>query len=327
MQSEIIDPWVAASGGPSMPLDLSKAPFRLLAIVNRLDLRGQAAYGATSGGELRFVFVHMPDGCVNTGQPFEVIFEFGVPLSGCFNLKAWANQWKALDTHALGSPAYNAALEAITEQVVTSNAGGTKPNGSALNQLRTNENELDDTGEGLDWQVREFRIDPTTHLLTEDTLTQTPDWLLRFGPRPADYVNGHESSIKSGTYQVPLRYPTRPDSFRAGALKYGLGTLWDGLPSNPIPDRQARHLFSLNTCNGCHTGETHNVFTHVGPASFGTQAPLSAFLTGGWVDDAADGAPSRFFDDLQRRAVDMDALLNTSCFAIPLDLPLLAVSH
>jgi hypothetical protein len=54
---------------------------------------------------------------------------------------------------------------------------------------------------------------------------------------------------------------------------------------------------------------------------------LSGFLTGISVADAADGWPVRHFDDLERRAVDMDALISESCFAFPLDLPLLAASH
>ena len=63
MQSELLDPWIAASGGPGGPLDLSIAPFSLLAIVNRLDLRDQVAYGGAAGGELRFVFMFVPPDC------------------------------------------------------------------------------------------------------------------------------------------------------------------------------------------------------------------------------------------------------------------------
>jgi len=122
MQAEILDPWIAASGGSGAPLDLSKAPFRLLAIVNRLDLRDQVAYGGTSGGELRFVFMYIPPDCGGNGQPFEVILEYGLPVSGCLNLKALATQWKALEALGAGSAAYNAALEAITQQVVVANA-------------------------------------------------------------------------------------------------------------------------------------------------------------------------------------------------------------
>jgi hypothetical protein len=327
VQSQIIDPWLAASGGNGASLDLAKAPFRLLAIVNRLDLRSQAAYGGTSGGELRFVFTHAGADCDDDGSVFNVIFEFGIPAASCLNLKALAGQWKALDALALGSPQYNAALEAITEQVVAANAGGSKPNGSALNQLRTNENRLDDTGDGLDWQMREFRIDATTHLLGQTTTTQTPDSLTEFGSTFADYVNEHAPAINLDDYVVPLRYPTLANPFRAGASFLSFGTFWDGTVAHPIVDRDARHKASLNTCNGCHSRETDTAFTHVGKAPFGTEAPLSGFLTGIWVDDPADGSPTRYFDDLTRRAVDLDALLNEPCFVAPLDLPLMALSH
>src|SRR5262249_8302945 len=44
INTQIINPWLAARGGAS--LDLGIAPFRLLAIVNRLDLRtGSGGYG------------------------------------------------------------------------------------------------------------------------------------------------------------------------------------------------------------------------------------------------------------------------------------------
>ena len=56
IQQLIIDPWEQASGGPGTPLDLAQAPFKLLAIVNRVDLRGSAAYGSRNAGEARFVF-------------------------------------------------------------------------------------------------------------------------------------------------------------------------------------------------------------------------------------------------------------------------------
>jgi hypothetical protein len=82
----------------------------------------------------------------------------------------------------------------------------------------------------------------------------------------------------------------------------------------------------MNTCNGCHGGETETEFRHVGTAPFGAQAPLSKFLTGVWAVDPTDLSVQRHFDDLERRAVDMDALLSTNCFLIPLDVPLVA-SH
>jgi hypothetical protein len=322
MQSLILDDWIAASGGPGQPLDLSKAPFRLLAIVNRLDLRHQAAYGGTSGGELRFVFMYMPPGCNALGRTFEVIFEFGLPISGCVNQQAWAQQWKSLDSMPVGSPGYNAALEAITQQVVVANAGGGKANGSALNQIRVNEHRLDDTGDGLDWELRQFVLDPFTHKLKLAPLSQTPGRSVDNATQLNPYVNSHEAAINADDYVVPLTYPAGV-RFRAGSVVYSALSYWY---SSGIADAEARHRFSLNTCNGCHGGDTDTDFRHVGIAPFGTPAPLSGFLTGTWAYDPVTVSPQHFFDDLERRAVDMDALLQTSCFLIPLDVPLVA-SH
>jgi hypothetical protein len=43
----------------------------------------------------------------------------------------------------------------------------------------------------------------------------------------------------------------------------------------------ARHLFSLTTCNGCHGGETKtSEFLHVAPRDVGERSVLSGFLTG-----------------------------------------------
>lgn len=320
MQSEILDAWIAESGGPGQPLDLSRAPFKLLAIVNRLDLRQQAAYGGTSGGELRFVFAYMPPDCVAVHPTFEVIFEFGLPGAGCLKQQAWALQWKHLATMPIGSAAYNAALEAITQQVVVSGAGGGKANGSALNQIRVNENRLDDAGGGVEWQFRQVALDPLSHLLTLTTLAQTPGAGVDKPTQLVPYINSHEAAILDGDYVVPLTYPAGV-KFRAGALLYESFSYWSG-PG--ITNGNARHQFSLNTCSGCHARETDTEFRHVGLAQFGTPAPLSAFLTGTWVTDPKDASTSRFFDDLERRALDMDALLQTSCFLIPLDVPLVA---
>ncbi len=322
MQAEILDAWIAASGGPGMPLDLSRAPFKLQAIVNRMDLRQQGAYGGSSGGELRFVFLFMPENNCATGKAFQVIVEFGVPATGCLNQQAYAQQWKNLDTLPIGSAAYNAALEAITQQVVVAGAGMGKANGSALNQIRVNENLLDDTSGGSDWQFRQFVIEPFSHHLTTVTLAQTPGATVNKATQLRPYVNANEDAILADDYLVPLAYPAGM-KFRAGGLVYDSIGFWSA-PAIATPE--ARHRFALNTCNGCHTKETDTEFSHVGRAGFGTTAPLSGFLTGVWAPDPDNATPDHHFDDLERRALDLETFLGTSCFASPLDLPLFA-SH
>jgi hypothetical protein len=311
IQNQVIAPWIAASGG-SGSLDLSKAPFRLLAIVNRVDLRQNLVYGGGSAGEGRFVFGVMGPNC--QVLQFTVIFEYGIKKKGCVDLRNWAKQWKDLDLHALGSPAYLAALEAITEQFVRANSDPSKPNGSALNQLRTNEIAL-----ASPWELREFQVapkgDPMAGLLKEVTVKQTPDTTLNRTSTLVDYVNVTTAAILNGTYVVPLEFPPGRRFLGGSSLTPG-GIFWNNAASPTITNRQARHLFSLGTCNACHAGETSTGFTHVRPAGFGAPVPLSGFLTGINVVDPADGSPTRTFNDLQRRAADLDALVHSRCLPI-----------
>ncbi len=323
IQTQVIDPWIAASGGPGKPLDLSKAPFRLLAIVNRIDLRQNLTYGGGSAGEGRFVFGVLSGSC--TPLRFTVIFEYGIKKRGCKDVKNWGQQWKDLDLLALGSPAYNAALEAITEQFVKANSDPAKPNGSALNQLRTNEIAL-----AGPWELREFQVaptgDPMAGLLKEVTVKQTPDITLNRTATLVKYVNGDTPNILAGKHVVPLDFPPGTH-FLGGSALTDPGMFWNNPASPTITDRQARHLFSLSTCNACHAGETRTNFTHVEVAAFGAPVGLSGFLTGIDVPDPADaGVPIRHFDDLARRAADLDALLNSPCLAI-IKIPRLRMVH
>lgn len=137
-------------------LDLDSVPFRLLAIINRIDLAQSTVYGPGSPGELRFVF-----GVVRPGAPcrpdlMTVILEYGLPTSTCDEVKNLAQAWINLDFRrpAFPSSSYNAALQALTDPVTAANAVPAKPNGSAINQVRTNEQIFDSDP----WELREFRL-------------------------------------------------------------------------------------------------------------------------------------------------------------------------
>lgn len=318
IQTQIINPW------PKLPdgrLDLAHAPFRLLAIVNRIDLRQNLIYGGGSAGELRFVF-----GVVNLNQclsnpnagvlQFTTIFEYGVKKKNCPALHAYAKQWHDLGSLVLGSPAYNAALQAITDPVVKAGADPAKPNGSALNQLRTNEIAL-----AAPWELREFNI-VASGQLAEVTVKQTPDLSLNNQPVVRDFINVNEAAILAGTHVVPLDFPSGTP-FLGGSALTPFGLFWNGPAA--INNLEARHLFSLATCNGCHAGETNTVFTHVKPRPPGAPAALSDFLTGlnqptpNPVPPPADHT----FNDLGRRAQDLDALVNSGCVFRLFDRPLL----
>ncbi|MEP7231627.1 MAG: hypothetical protein ABI691_15305 [Ginsengibacter sp.] len=147
--SSVIIPWIIKSNPGTPPasitltnwetftLNLQFAPFKLLAIVNRLDLRGNSGYGFSNAGEGRFVFGVLNGTC--NPLSFTVIFEYGIPKSKCATVKAFAQQWVDLKTMVPGSAPYNAALETITNQFAGAGVASGKPNGSALNQIRTNE--------------------------------------------------------------------------------------------------------------------------------------------------------------------------------------------
>jgi hypothetical protein len=321
IKTAIIDPWEAASGGPGHPLNLAIAPFRLLAIVNRVDLRQNLVYGHGSAGEARFVFepLDVKHGCAPL--QFTVIFEYGVPKNGCFDVRLWGQEWLNLQSLPLGSPAYLTALQAITDQFATANADPTKlPNKSALNQLRTNEIAL-----AAPWELREFQISRLSGMLEEVTVKQTPALAFNNTTALADYVNSRAAAILAGKDTVPDDWPLPANPFLGGSAPTPFGMFWDGPTVPPGPDivpANARQAFSLSTCNGCHAGETNTAFTHIHPAPFGVPAGLSGFLTGINVADPADGAPVRHFADLDRRAADLDTLTHSSClfhiFHVPL---------
>ena len=276
----VIDPWIKASGG--LPLDFSKAPFRLLAIVNRIDLSNVATYGnsSVSAGEGRFVFgVLDPNG---NATPFTVIMEFELLAQNNFEILQWILQWEALNTLKFG-PLYNKRLEKLTSRFTAAGVAPAKPNGSALNQLRTNEIAL-----AGPWELREFVISPMSGLLTQTTVKQTPPDSLNQAKEIAEFINVNEADILAGRHIVPEKL--------LGGSSFA-PQLWD---APGIRNSEARHLFALQTCNGCHSDETGTFFLHVAPRGKGEASLLSGFLTGTIVSDPVTGTP-RVFNDLERR--------------------------
>ena len=319
IKQSIIDPWVQKSGGPGQPLDLSKAPFRLLAIVNRIDLHQNLVYGGGSAGEARFVFCAMDSNC--NPLPFTVIFEYGIRANGCLGLKAWARKWFDLGSMTPGTPAYNAALEQITESFVKAGANPAKPNGSALNQLRTDEIAI-----GSPWQLREFHLVAGGNL-QDSTVAQAPDSSLNNSSTVAAYITANGPAIVAQTNVVPLSFG--PGHFLGGSGDQvpQPGMFWNGNTTS-LNGAEARRMFSLNTCTGCHAGETNTLFTHISPAPFGAAAGLSGFLTGINVSDPslpppggptpplpppAVSPPWHTYADLERRAAELDQIVNAPC--------------
>ena len=322
----ILDKWPRTLSGK---LDLDKPPFRLSAIVNRMDLGSNPVYGGGSAGEGRFVFGVWDRDAGCKLLPFSVILEYGVPRKGCNAIRDWAKDWVALSAIPFGS-VYNQALEDITEKFAKAGAGPGKPNGSALNQLRTNENALNSL-----WELREFRISDSSHLLFEDTVKQTPDETLNNTAVIADFVNQNAASILLDKHVVPNLFPDPPPTpFMAARSLVSPGQLQTHFRAPGINDNQARFHFSLNTCTACHIRETgtndisgtpasNNAFLHVDPRNM--PAKLSRFLTGSTasisdspdifqVDDPVLAGVQHGFNDLDLRRQKLANTAGSSCF-------------
>jgi hypothetical protein len=315
-------PKVAATG----KLDLARAPVKLLAIVNRIDLAGNPSYGHVGGAEGRFVFGVLGPGC--TTRSFTMIVEYGVPRRTCSALRDWALAWEALDAMAPGTAAYNAALEALTQQFASASADPGKLAGSALDQLRTDENALHaPDAEQPQWELREFTLQPTAAgiRLREATVKQTPDGKFNGaheGGRAGDlatWINANQAAILAGTHAVPDQLPLPPGDGFLGAATLNFFNPINGMfqhdfwTASGIASNAARHKFSLATCNGCHGAETGNGFLHVGPASFGSRASLSKFLTGATVTDPVVPATTYHFNELAARAVKLAQFAGATC--------------
>ncbi len=328
MNTKILNPWPRLSDGR---LDLDQSPFELVAIVNRLDLgkgAGSGGYGGGSsgGGELRFVFaaVDKSSGCFK--GPMLDIFEYGVPKDKCMEVKTWAQAWLALSDPllAIGSPAYNAQLEALTEQVVVANAAPTKPNGNAINQIRRNEIMLAGPWELREWEL--FSGGMTPGFLSEVTTDLTPGDPRNGSPILANFININTPAILANSYTVPLTFPNITTPFLGAnpRIPNPFAMFWN---APGIADLNARHKFSLNTCNSCHGRETNTVFTHIN--EFGN---LSPFLQTGMINmnnpfnvaDPVSGVVRSFFE-IRDRAQHLDSVANQSCLVRAFDVRMLSV--
>lgn len=303
---------------PDGRLDLARAPMRLLAIVNRMDLGSSPLYGSGNGGEARLVFGALdcaPDLFSTEVMQMTVIFEYRVPAPTCHAVRARALQWHDLGSLVLGSAAYNAALQAITDGFTLAGSDPSQlPNRSAIGQVRTNEFAL-----GNPWELRESRLiaaGKRTGWLQHTTVAQTPDPSVELATpaRLADFINANEPSLLALSHQVPLQYPAGTPFLGGNALSGGIsgpGHFWN---APGILNLEARHRFSFATCDGCHRPETRTDFTHIRPRSFGAESHLSDFLTGANMPktDPVSGV-SRTFHELLDRAAKLDVAAHMSC--------------
>lgn len=160
VDARVLDGWRRT---PEGRLRFDDAPFKLLTVVTRFDLRDDEQYGGSdTAGQGRFVFGQYgrdAQGNLTPSKPlsFNLIYEFDVPAEGCNAKLDWAR--RIVDLSAIEDTGqHRAALQQLTDDF----AGFDVANEN-LSQLRTNEVELGTLVEGttqlfLPWQLREFRL-------------------------------------------------------------------------------------------------------------------------------------------------------------------------
>jgi hypothetical protein len=258
------------------------SPFRLIAIVNRLDLASDACEGAA--GELRYVYGALDADGVT---PLDVTVILEVPYPTTRSAAEWARAWGDVAERSPGE-AYTRALAALGREIMAESD-------PLRARIRTNEIAFADADSDA-WEMREFRPQIVDDALM---LVQAP---LEFTPRAdadpavlAAYVLEHADEIESSGASLP-------EPLRAGAASIDSPDFsWSVLG---VSERLRRN-FSLQTCNGCHGGDTASLpFRHIGPGhSLDEPARLSRFL---YDPDAPT-------DELRRRLAIVDALGSTEC--------------
>ena len=276
---------LSALQGPDGKVDLSRQAFRLLAIVNRIDLNDVSA---TTAGEGRFVFGFAP-----FGQTLQatLIIEYNIPAGTQADILDLANAWHALRALPFPSEDYNAALQKVTERFTARGAAPGRVNGSALGQVRTN----DFFQFGGAWEFREFHLDATSGMLVPAPVALTPDRSFNFSDRLSRFVLANEPAILAEKHTVPLMFEGAP--FQGGNVDASDFFTWQV----PAVSPETRHRFARNTCNGCHTfSETGGSEFQVRPRFPFQEAQLSGFLLGADVTDFQAGV-IRHFNELGRR--------------------------
>ncbi len=279
-----------------------KSPFRLLAIVNRMDVRsgegGFDEYGQPSpdsAGEGRMVFGFLgfdpnkPNDPPNTPLLATVIFEFKLRTDLLF-VGDWAWYWRSLG--GLNGEQYNAQLQSLTELFATA---------ATLNQVRTNEIDFDIAPlPSRRWSMREFKLGcpinqpnclQSQKRLLPVTVTQTPDSSINADlTKLGAYLNGVDDDILLGQHVVPPTFQGQKflgaESLAGKKLSHPGGVLWgvdkdtfDIVALDGSSPKNIRHMYGFSTCIGCHYNETKTQDLFITNRAKGQVSTLAPFLT------------------------------------------------
>ena len=238
--------------------DLSLAPFRLVAITNRADLVTIFEDPSTAG-EVRFTYA-LTDGPgddpASAPLNFTVIFEYRQPLLGRTRRDV-ANAWHSLGKHTDFGESYKGELDGLLSTFVKKGIEPSRPFGSSIAQIRTNDREFD-----WQWDLREFTL--TDSGIKLHTTENTPAESLNGSSQLIQFLRNNEASIRAGKHMLP-------ESLSGGSV--GIISKWVA----PDVDSSLLASFSAETCNGCHQNKMTDFNFHISPFKKGT-AKLSTFL-------------------------------------------------
>lgn len=309
VDDEILCPWLRLSPANGCTptctscsdrrLDLARAPFRLIAIVNRADLGQGAGACSRDGGELRFIYTALSPH-TQMPLPFTIIFEYRVSLPAGQDRRGWAAAWRALGRLPF-SPSYNARLDEIVAQGLGA---------ARLQRVQSNEIALGQPL-GLPWELRQFvplagerggvSLEPTapahTPRLSLDGTSELAGWLAE-----------NRGPILEGDNLLP------PNMLAGSAILEEADFSWQA----PGADPDVLSAFNANTCNGCHGGRADPAdlpFQHVGsdpgntPGSPYYQSPAAGpARVSSYLHDPRGGE-----DELGRRGRMLEATACEAC--------------
>ncbi|HEX2750783.1 MAG TPA: hypothetical protein VHM91_22450 [Verrucomicrobiales bacterium] len=269
-------------------------------------------------GEGRLVFAVTDRAGRPLGNGFNVIFEYGLsvpPPPGCGvfpkgqdNTSIWASRWHNLGTHASFGEAYLNDLIEVTRAFTDARSSDKKV---LISQIRTNDGALD--------AVREFRqfhlvaaTDNRAARLRQAPVSLTPADRFRDPEKAKVLTMVLNARIDKVSKSLPVSFPLAiriPGQTEPVGIM-GASALLTGNPTEfhwetGLKNKQAARNFSMQTCTGCHGGETRcDDGCHIKIDPAGSSAVLSSFLTKTKTGStAADG-------EMRDRAAILQSLLH-----------------
>lgn len=264
LYAKLICPWLKANPQNSCNhdcthcaeehLNLDQAPFRLIAISNRMDL-GSKAHARFNSGEGRLVFAVTDgpaDDSLSENLATTIVVEFG--LSNSLSPLEWARAWHALSGFSDFGNDYKQQLEGITNAFMLNSYSGDN-----FLQLRINDRTFSDTNMFI-----EFGWNDSRTRLKSRGLSNTPHYqdLEELGV----WVKTNQDEVLQDDYLLPSE------------LLAGIVQLGDEIPQIDTVDAETNEALRLGSCQGCHAERlSSNEGFHVSPFEVNLEK-LSRFM-------------------------------------------------